>query len=51
MFQNTQQNPIIVFLKNIWPAIYRVINTIIYWILQLIKGIFKGIMDQIKGTF
>ena len=51
MWKNTQQNPVIVFLKNIWPFVYRVINTLIYWFFSLIKGLFKGIMDQIKGSF
>lgn len=33
----------------IWPTIYRIINTILYFFLSLIKSIIKIAIEQIKG--
>ncbi len=34
---------------KIWPTIYRIINTILYFFLSLVKSIIKIAIDQIKG--
>jgi hypothetical protein len=50
MKENTQESEFIRLLKKIWPFINRVVNTSFYFIMSLIKGIAKGISDQIKGS-
>ena len=49
MEENQQQNPWIVRLKKIWPTIYRILNTVFYFILSVIKNIVNGIISQLKG--
>jgi hypothetical protein len=49
MQENTKVSPIILVLKKAWPYIYRVINSSIYFIATVIRSIFKGIIEQIKG--
>lgn len=49
MQENVQQSPFIIFLKKIWPFFYRVLNGIIYWLAQLIRGFFKNAIQMIKG--
>lgn len=49
MQENAQQSRVVIFLKKIWPAIYRIINSTLYFILSIIKNIFNGIISQIKG--
>jgi hypothetical protein len=51
MQDNIQQSPIIRFFKKIWPATQRIINNILYFIVGIIKSIFKGAADQFKGGF
>ena len=34
---------------SIWPTIYRIINTVLYFFLSLIKSIIKIAIEQIKG--
>lgn len=36
------------FLINIWPAIYRILNTIIYFIINLIKTVVSIAFKQLK---
>lgn len=43
------QNKLKTFLINIWPAIYRIINTVFYFVISLIKGIVALAIKQIKG--
>ncbi|HWY80132.1 MAG TPA: hypothetical protein VNW29_07280 [Candidatus Sulfotelmatobacter sp.] len=50
MENNLQQSPIIVFMKKVWPFIYRVINGIIYFIIMLIRNFFKDAIRMIKGV-
>ncbi|HVA96682.1 MAG TPA: hypothetical protein VND99_03425 [Candidatus Acidoferrales bacterium] len=49
--EDNQQSPspVIVFLKKIWPFVYRVINGILYFLLSLIRGFFKMAFQMIKG--
>ena len=49
MQDNLQGNPVINFLKKIWPYIYRIINGIFYFIFSIIKNGVKSGIDQIKG--
>jgi hypothetical protein len=44
-----QPSPVMVILKKIWPFIYRVINTVLYFLLSLIRGFFKMAFQMIKG--
>jgi hypothetical protein len=44
-----QESPITVGLKKAWPAMSRIINSIIYLIATVIKATVKTIQDQIKG--
>lgn len=48
-YANMQQSRFVIFMRKIWPTFYRIFNTIIYFIIGVIRSIFKGIMDQIKG--
>jgi len=50
MEENKQQSPFIVLLKKIWPFIYRVINTVIFFLLSLIRGFFRMAFQMIKGN-
>ncbi|MCL4418885.1 hypothetical protein M1146_02150 [Patescibacteria group bacterium] len=43
------ENKFKIFLINIWPTIYRVINAVIYFVISLIKGIVTLAIKQIKG--
>jgi hypothetical protein len=36
-------------LKDIWPTIYKVINTVLYFIITLIKSTVKDIFRMIKS--
>jgi hypothetical protein len=51
MNENTQKSKYIVFLEKIWPYIYRVLNTVFYFILNLIKYFFKSAMKMVKGEY
>jgi len=51
MEQNVQQSQPMIVLKKIWPYINRAINSSLYFILNVIKGIIKTGIDQIKGSF
>ena len=48
-YANIQPNPFVSFMKKIWPVVYRIINSVFYFILSVIKSIFRGIMEQMKG--
>lgn len=50
MQENTQQSQFIIILKKIWPYIYRVINTVLYFIIMIIKNFFKDAIRMIKET-
>jgi isochorismate hydrolase len=49
MYQNLQQSRIIILLKRIQPYFVRIFNSIVYFIISVIKSIFRGAMDQFKG--
>lgn len=38
-----------IFLVNIWPKVYRLINTFLYFLLTLIRAIVKIALNQLKG--
>lgn len=38
------------FLKSIWPTVYKIINRFLYFLVSLIKGIFKYAFRQIKDS-
>lgn len=38
-------------LKAVWPTIYKIINSGIYFLINLVRTIIKMGIDQIKGTF
>lgn len=38
------------FLRQIWPTVYKIINTIFYFILTLIKTFFRLAFKQIKDS-
>jgi len=44
-----EENKFKTFAILIWPTIYRIINTILYFILSLIKSIISIAINQIKG--
>jgi hypothetical protein len=50
MQDNQVQSSFIVFLKKIWPFIYRVINTSLYFVMMLIRNFFKDAINMIKGV-
>jgi hypothetical protein len=50
MEENLQQSPVIVFLKKIWPFVYRVINGVIYFIFSVIRSMFRMAIEMIKGS-
>jgi len=49
MQENQAQSPFIVFLKKIWPFIYRVINGILYFVMMLIRNFVRDAIQSIKG--
>ncbi len=49
MEENLRQSRILLLLKRIQPYFVRIFNSIFYFIISIIKSIFKGIMDQFKG--
>jgi len=49
MQDNLQESPFIIFVKKIWPFIYRVINGIVYFILSVIRSMFRIAIEMIKG--
>jgi len=51
MNENQQQSRLIVILKQIWPYVYRIINAIFYFIMNLIKTFFKYGVRMIKGEY
>lgn len=50
MQENTQQSRFIIFMKKIWPFVYRVINIIIYSLFHMIRNFFKDAIRMIKGV-
>jgi len=44
-----EENKFKTILIKIWPTIYRIINSFIYFILSLIKRIVSIAINQIKG--
>ncbi len=44
-----QPNPVIVVLQKIWPTIYKIVNSTIYFVLNFIKNFVKMAIEQIKG--
>lgn len=51
MNENLQQSRVIIILKQIWPFVYRAINSIFYFIVNLIKYFFKNAIKMIKGEY
>jgi len=50
MQDNQQQSPFIVFMKKIWPFVYRVINAIFYFLIMLIRNFVRDAIQSIKGS-
>lgn len=50
MQDNTQQSPVVIFLKKIWPFFHRVLNGVFYFLISLIKGFFQNAIQMIKGS-
>lgn len=44
-----QESGLKVFLVNIWPKIYRLINSFLYFLLTVIRAIVKIALNQLKG--
>jgi hypothetical protein len=51
MEENLNKPRYIILLRKIWPTVYRAINTIVYFIMHIIKSTIKSAIDQIKGSF
>lgn len=49
MEENLQQPQWKIILKKVWPTIYRVINSVFYFLINVIKNFFKVAMDEFKG--
>lgn len=49
MQDNLRESPFIVFMKKIWPFIYRVINAVFYFLIMLIRNFFREAIRSIKG--
>ncbi len=49
MQDNLQQSPFIVFMKKIWPFVYRVINAVLYFLIMVIKNFVRDAIESIKG--
>lgn len=43
-----EENKVKGILINIWPAIYRILNSIIYFIINLIKAVISIAFKQLK---
>jgi len=43
------ESPVIVFFKKIWPFLYRVTYSILYFFLSLFRGFFRMAVEMIKG--
>ncbi|MDO8639816.1 MAG: hypothetical protein Q7R53_02725 [bacterium] len=46
-----EENKLKYLLIKIWPTIYRLINSLIYFIISLIKSIVSYSIKQIKGQY
>ena len=46
-----EENKYKAFLIKIWPTVYRIINSILYFIISLIKVIVKAAFKQLKGEY
>ncbi|MEK7559584.1 MAG: hypothetical protein AAB521_04730 [Patescibacteria group bacterium] len=44
-----EENGFKIFLISIWPTIYRLINSFLYFLLTLVRAIVKIAMNQLKG--
>jgi len=42
-------NKVIVFLKQIWPTVQRILANFFSFLLRLLKGFFSIVIRQIKG--
>ena len=49
MQDNVQQSKPMIILKKMWPYINRVINSVVYFIIMLIKNFFKSAIQMIQG--
>jgi hypothetical protein len=50
MEENLQENKYIVFLKQIWPTIARVVNIVLYTIFTFLKNSVNYIISQIRNS-
>jgi hypothetical protein len=50
MEENLQENKYIVFVKQIWPTIARMINIVLYTIFNFLKNSVSYIISQIKNS-
>ncbi len=46
---NQEDSQFKIFLINIWPKVYRIINGFLYFLLNLIRAIVKIAINQLKG--
>lgn len=44
-----EENGFRIFLINIWPKIYRIINGFLYFLLTVARAIVKIALSQLKG--
>lgn len=44
-----QDNKFLYFLKRIWPTIYRIINTTVYFVFSIVRNLVQGALDQIRN--
>lgn len=49
MQENVQESRAIRLLKQVWPAINRILNKIFYFLISLIKTFFRDTMRMIQG--
>ncbi len=43
-----EENSFKIWLKNIWPSVYRIINGLFFDFLRIAKGVVKTAINQIK---
>jgi len=46
---NQEKSQIKIILINVWPAVYRIINGFLYFLLNLVRAIVKMAINQLKG--
>lgn len=44
-----QPNPLMIMLKEVWPTVYRIVNTVLYFFFHLFKVVVSRSISQIRG--